>query len=268
MRRLSARPRPEPLRGFSVQIPVRFAECDAYGVVWHGHYALYLEQAREALTARFGFTATRALSMGYRVPITRMEIRYRLPIFADSLVLVTARLRPPDVARFLLDYEVRGESGALLASAETEAGRRQGVRRAARHAPGRPSKDGGRDPGISEGHGPDPMNLKFLTAQGPPGSRQRSLGFLIRFVVFLVVFYFVVASKPVNDSVIVPFTGWIASASGKVLNVLGERVHRQRHGDPIGVVRREHRERLQRGRDGAASRPRPCWPSRRDGASG
>ena len=117
---MSARPRPDPLRGFSVQIPVRFAECDAYGVVWHGHYALYLEQAREALTARFGFTAMKALSMGYRVPITRMEIRYRLPVFADSLVLVIARLRPPDVARFLLDYEVRGESGDLLASAETE----------------------------------------------------------------------------------------------------------------------------------------------------
>ena len=117
---MSARRRPEPLRGFSVQIPVRFAECDPYGVVWHGHYALYLEQAREALTARFGFTATRALSMGYRVPVTRMEIRYRVPIFADSFILVTARLRPPDVARFLLDYEVRGESGELLAEASTE----------------------------------------------------------------------------------------------------------------------------------------------------
>ena len=117
---MSARPKPAPLRGFSVQIPVRFAECDAYGVVWHGHYALYLEQAREALTARFGFTATRALSIGYRVPVTRMEIRYRAPIFADSLVLVTVRLRPPDAARFLLDYEIRGESGTLLASAETE----------------------------------------------------------------------------------------------------------------------------------------------------
>ncbi len=117
---MSARPRPAPLRGFSVQIPVRFAECDAYGVVWHGHYALYLEQVREALTARFGFTASSALSMGYRVPITRMEIRYRVPIFADSIVQVTARLRPPDVARFLLDYELRSESGELLAEAVTE----------------------------------------------------------------------------------------------------------------------------------------------------
>jgi acyl-CoA thioester hydrolase len=117
---VSARPRPEPLRGFSVQIPVRFAECDSYGVVWHGHYALYLEQAREALTARFGFTAAKALTMGYRVPVTRMEIRYKLPALVDTLIQVTARLRPPEVARFLVDYEVRGETGALIATAETE----------------------------------------------------------------------------------------------------------------------------------------------------
>jgi acyl-CoA thioester hydrolase len=110
----------EPLRGGSIAIPVRFAECDSYGVVWHGNYALYLEQAREALTARFGFTATRALAIGYRVPITRMEIRYRLPILADTTVSVTARLRPPDVARLVLDYEITDGNGALLAAAETE----------------------------------------------------------------------------------------------------------------------------------------------------
>jgi len=56
------------------------------------------------------------------------------------------------------------------------------------------------------------------------GARRRSLGFLLRFVVLLVAFYLIVASHPVNDAVIVPFTGWIARASGKVLNVLGERV--------------------------------------------
>ena len=117
---MSARSRDEPLSGFSLSIPVRFAECDAYGVVWHGHYALFLEQAREGLTGRFGFTAAKALAMGYKVPITRMEIRYRLPILADTSVLVTARLRPPDVARFLLDYEIRDEAGRLLADATTE----------------------------------------------------------------------------------------------------------------------------------------------------
>jgi len=110
----------KPLSGFSLAIPVRFAECDSYGVVWHGNYALYIEQAREALTARFGFTAAKAQSLGYRVPITRMEIRYRLPILPDTLLRVTARLRPPEVARFVMDYELRDGEGSLLASGETE----------------------------------------------------------------------------------------------------------------------------------------------------
>jgi len=57
------------------------------------------------------------------------------------------------------------------------------------------------------------------------GARRRSLGFLLRFVILLVVFYLIVASHPVNDAVIVPFTGGIARASGKVLNALGERVN-------------------------------------------
>ena len=119
---MTARARPEapPLSGLTVEIPVRFAECDSYGVVWHGHYPLYFEQAREALTGRHGFTASRALALGYRVPITRMEIRYRLPILADSVVRVTARLREPMTARLDLDYEVRDRDGRLLASAETE----------------------------------------------------------------------------------------------------------------------------------------------------
>jgi len=115
-----ARPVAPPLSGFTLTLPVRFAECDAYGVVWHGHYALYFEQVREALTARFGFTATKALALGYRVPITRMEIRYRLPARPDTLVQVIARLRPPDVARFVIDYEVRNEGGDLLATGQTE----------------------------------------------------------------------------------------------------------------------------------------------------
>ena len=54
-------------------------------------------------------------------------------------------------------------------------------------------------------------------------ARRRSVGFLVRFVVLLVVFYLIVASRPVNDGVIVPFTAGIASVSGWLLNVLGEK---------------------------------------------
>lgn len=117
---MRARTEPPPLQGFTIDIPVRFAECDSYGVVWHGHYALYLEEVRDRLTARFGFTPAKALALGYRVPVTRLEIRYRAPARPDETIRATARLRPPETARLVLDYEIRGSGGALLASAETE----------------------------------------------------------------------------------------------------------------------------------------------------
>jgi len=60
------------------------------------------------------------------------------------------------------------------------------------------------------------MTFKLMPSQGDPGARQRSFGFLLRFVLFLV------AARPVNDHVIVPFTAWIASASGSILSALGE----------------------------------------------
>ena len=117
---MSAVRRSPPLRGFSIDIPVRFAECDSYGVVWHGHYALYLEEVRDRLTGRFGFTPAKALALGYRVPVTRMEIRYRAPARPDETIRATARLRAPDTARLIVDYELRNGSGELLASGETE----------------------------------------------------------------------------------------------------------------------------------------------------
>jgi exosortase H (IPTLxxWG-CTERM-specific) len=51
----------------------------------------------------------------------------------------------------------------------------------------------------------------------------RSLSFLARFGGLLLLFYFLVAWRPINDAVIEPFTDGIASISTSLLNVLGER---------------------------------------------
>ncbi len=53
---------------------------------------------------------------------------------------------------------------------------------------------------------------------------RRSVFFLLRFLALLVAFYFVIASHPVNDAVIVPFTAGVARASAAVLAALGEKV--------------------------------------------
>ena len=64
----------------------------------------------------------------------------------------------------------------------------------------------------------------MTAAAAPDSARRRSTLFLVRFLALLVVFYFIIASHPVNDAVIVPFTAGIARAAAAVLNLLGEKV--------------------------------------------
>ncbi|MGH9440676.1 MAG: acyl-CoA thioesterase [Thermoanaerobaculia bacterium] len=110
----------EPLQGFRMAMAVRFSECDLYGVVWHGRYAIYLEEIRNAACARHGWTVAAARERGYLVPVTRMETSFRSPARLDSTVTVTARLRSPEVARLVFDYQIRDPQGQLLTEAVTE----------------------------------------------------------------------------------------------------------------------------------------------------
>jgi acyl-CoA thioester hydrolase len=102
-------------RSFSVEFEVRFPEVDSYGVVWHGHYVLYMELARNALCAAAGLTPATALAAGYKVPITKVELELKRPARLDDRVRVTASLRPPRTAMIELDYEIfRMPGGELL----------------------------------------------------------------------------------------------------------------------------------------------------------
>ncbi len=50
----------------------------------------------------------------------------------------------------------------------------------------------------------------------------RESRFLLLFFGFLIVGFFVIALRPVNDAVVVPFTAWVARVSGVALRLLGE----------------------------------------------
>ena len=63
-----------------------------------------------------------------------------------------------------------------------------------------------------------------MSAEAEGSARRRSLVFLAKFAVLLVVFYFLVAWRPVNDAAVVPFTAGVARVSAAALRVLGEDV--------------------------------------------
>lgn len=112
---------PAATRPFRVELDVRFPEVDAYRVVWHGNYVLYCEAARNALCAAAGLTPAQALACGWRVPITRFDVKVRRPARLDDRLEVSCALRPPETAKLEMDYEVRRlPDRLLLATAFTQ----------------------------------------------------------------------------------------------------------------------------------------------------
>jgi acyl-CoA thioester hydrolase len=108
-------------RAFTTSFEVRFPEVDSYGVVWHGHYVLYFEVARNALCAAFGLTPAEALAHGYKVPITRVEMSLKRPATLDDRLEVSAILVPADTAKLVMTYEIRRlPEKTLLAAGSTE----------------------------------------------------------------------------------------------------------------------------------------------------
>lgn len=59
-----------------IEIEVPFHDVDAAHLVWHGHYAKYLELARCALLDRIGYNYDHMSYSGYSWPVIELFLRY------------------------------------------------------------------------------------------------------------------------------------------------------------------------------------------------
>jgi acyl-CoA thioester hydrolase len=70
----------------SITLKVPFHDCDPLGVVWHGHYMKYFEQARCALQAKYELDVPHIRQMGYKMFVTESRCRYTYPLgYNDEL---------------------------------------------------------------------------------------------------------------------------------------------------------------------------------------
>jgi len=69
-----------------IEFEVAFHDVDMVGVVWHGHYLRYLENARWALMNRLGYGLERMVQSGYAWPVVDVQAKYVKPArFGDRL---------------------------------------------------------------------------------------------------------------------------------------------------------------------------------------
>ncbi|HJY41470.1 MAG TPA: acyl-CoA thioesterase [Steroidobacteraceae bacterium] len=94
----------------TVEAHVAFHDVDVAGVVWHGHYLKYLENARWALMARLDFGLDAMIASGYAWPIVDVHVKYvRAARFNDRL----------SVQASLVEWENRLTVNYLVTNAAT-----------------------------------------------------------------------------------------------------------------------------------------------------
>lgn len=105
---------------WELRLRVRFSEVDSYGVVWHGRYLSWFEEARNDLARSYGFTPSVLARHGYQLPVRDVSMTFKSPAGLDDEVLVGIRFHPAETA--VIDFEYRvvsAEEGRLMVTGRT-----------------------------------------------------------------------------------------------------------------------------------------------------
>lgn len=98
-------------------IDIRFNEVDSMGIVWHGNYAKYFEDAREAFGKKYGLEYLRIYHHGYFAPLVELHFNYKRPLQYQRQARVVVTYRPSNAAKIIFDYEIFDlETGDLAAT--------------------------------------------------------------------------------------------------------------------------------------------------------
>jgi acyl-CoA thioester hydrolase len=109
---------PLPLR-HTVERRVRFEEVDALGIVWHGRYPSYFEDARAALGEKYGVGYMDFHKQGVVAPITRLYVDYHRPLRFQETFTTEGILHWSDAARINTEFILRDSQGQVTTTGYT-----------------------------------------------------------------------------------------------------------------------------------------------------
>ena len=106
---------PPPLR-IKVSRRVRFEEADPLGIVWHGRYASYFEDARERLGNSLGIGYTDFFVRGLSIPLKRFVVDFLHPLAYPEEFFVEAILHWSEAMRLNYEFVIHNVSHTVCAT--------------------------------------------------------------------------------------------------------------------------------------------------------
>ena len=102
------------------EIPVRFSEVDALGIVWHGHYLKFFEDGREAFGRQYELGYLDIHKQEFLVPLVNINVDFKRTVkYGDTIIIETTFINSP-AAKIIFNYKLyRTSDSAIVATGES-----------------------------------------------------------------------------------------------------------------------------------------------------
>lgn len=110
----------KPAKGWLLERRVLPQHTDHAGIMWHGTYLAWLEEARVEALARVGLPYSALSERGLALPVVSLAIDYRQPLLHGQFVQLWSELLPPQRLKLLWRSRFLGAGGRLAAQATVE----------------------------------------------------------------------------------------------------------------------------------------------------
>ena len=90
---------------------------DHAGVLWHGHYFNWLEEARLDALSKVGLKYIDLIKDGYEMPVVSIEIKYKSPIYHGEVILIESEFIINKSPRINIKSNFIGSNNTIMTSA-------------------------------------------------------------------------------------------------------------------------------------------------------
>lgn len=98
----------------TIQLRVRYHDCDSMGIVYHGHYAKFFEIGRTEAMRKHGFSYKLFEEEGYALPVIEMNVKYHRPARYDELMDIKTIITEMPYKTFVFKGEIYNQDKKLL----------------------------------------------------------------------------------------------------------------------------------------------------------
>ncbi len=102
------------MKKFSMQIKVRYCETDQMGLVHHGSYINYFEEARISWISNLGFSYGEMEKSGIILPVSKLNINYLRPAYFENDLVVNVELAELPTSRLIFNYTITNKDEVVV----------------------------------------------------------------------------------------------------------------------------------------------------------